>query len=86
MPTVLAGTIPYQLNSAGTCSYWSDEPCLSYILDIEADVKLFSGDGLDVRLFDTRQFMHATASEMNDSAHPNALGQLELSHAVEVSW
>jgi hypothetical protein len=85
MPTVLAGTIPYQLDT-GKCTITSDQPCLEYIQDIEADVNLFSGDGLDVRLFDTRKFMYGTAAEMNDSLHPNAFGQLELSHAVEVAW
>jgi len=59
---------------------------LEYIQDIEASVNLFSGDGLDVRLFDTRQYMFGTASEMNDSLHPDALGQVELSHSVEASW
>jgi hypothetical protein len=84
-PRVLVGTIPYQYNS-GKCTASSDEPCLEYIQDIEASVNLFSGDGLDVRLFDTRQYMFGTASEMNDSLHPDALGQVELSHSVEASW
>lgn len=85
MPTVLAGTIPYQFNN-GHCNVSSDQPCLEYIRDIEADVNLFSGDGLDVRLFDTRKFMFGTAAEMSDRLHPNAAGQVELSHAVEGSW
>jgi hypothetical protein len=85
MPTVLAGTIPYQLDT-GKCTKSSDQPCQEYIQDIEADVNLFSGDGLDVRLFDTRKFMYGTDAEMNDSLHPNVFGQVELSHAVEVAW
>jgi lysophospholipase L1-like esterase len=59
---------------------------LEYIRDIDADVRQFSADGLDVRLFDTRMYMFGTAAEMNDTLHPNALGQIELSHAVEASW
>jgi lysophospholipase L1-like esterase len=85
LPTVLAGTIPYQFND-GQCTASSDEPCLEYIRDIDADVRQFSADGLDVRLFDTRMYMFGTAAEMNDTLHPNALGQIELSHAVEASW
>ena len=85
LPTVLAGTIPYQFNN-GQCNTSSDEPCLEYIQDIEADVNLFSADGLDVRLFDTRKYMLGTAADMNDTVHPNVLGQIELSQSVEASW
>ena len=85
LPTVLVGTIPYQLDS-GKCNSSSDQPCLEYTLDIEADVNLFAADGLDVRLFDTRKYLRGTAAEMNDSLHPNVTGQIELSHAVEASW
>ncbi|NYF78250.1 SGNH/GDSL hydrolase family protein [Granulicella arctica] len=84
LPTVLVGTIPFQLHGPhGDACSLSDAPCLKYIQDIQADVDLFSGDGLDVRLFDTRQYMFGTSSEMNDPLHPNAKGQIELSHAVE---
>lgn len=85
MPTVLAGTITYQFNT-GQCNPTSEEPCLQYNQDIEANEKLFSADGLDVRLFDTRKYMFATAAEMNDALHPNVLGQIELSHSLEASW
>jgi len=85
LPTVLVGTVPYQFNSS-KCTPSSDAPCSEYILDIEADVNLFAGDGLDVRLFDTRNYMLGTAAEMNDSLHPNVLGQTELSQSVEASW
>lgn len=85
LPTVLAGTITYQFNT-GRCNVSSEKPCMEYNQDIEADVNLFSADGLDVRLFDTRKYMFGTATEMNDSLHPNVLGQIELSHAVEASW
>ena len=84
LPTVLVGTIPYQ-EPGSTCNS-SDGPCQKYIGDIEADVNLFSTDGLNVRLFDTRKFMFGTSFEMNDLIHPNEFGQFELSHAVEASW
>jgi hypothetical protein len=84
LPTVLVGTIPYQ-EPGSTCDA-SDGPCEKYIEDIETDVDLFSNDGLNVRLFDTRKFMFGTGIEMNDSVHPNEFGQFELSHAVEASW
>ncbi|MBB6145667.1 hypothetical protein HNQ77_003628 [Silvibacterium bohemicum] len=84
LPTVLAGTIPYQL--PGTVCDASDGPCQNYINDIEADVDLLSKDGLTVRIFDTRQFMLGTAPEMNDQTHPNELGQYELSKSVESVW
>jgi hypothetical protein len=87
LPTVLVGTIPFQLHggSVGACTS-SDAPCLEYIKDIEADVTLFSADGLDIRLFDTRKYMFGTAAEMDDSLHPNVLGQIELSQSVIASW
>ncbi len=87
LPTVLVGTIPFQLHggAVGACTS-SDAPCLEYIKDIEADVSLFSADGLDVRLFDTRKYMIGAATEMNDSLHPNVLGQIELGQSVIASW
>ena len=87
LPIVLLGTIPFQLhNDSGYGCSTSDAPCLEYIQDIEADVNLFAADGLNVRLFDTRKFMFGTAAEMNDTAHPNDFGQIELSHSVEAVW
>lgn len=85
LPTVLAGTLTYQYNN-GQCNAAAEQPCLSYTQDIVADVNLLSTDGLDVRLFDTHKYMFGTAGEMNDSLHPNALGHVELSHAVEAVW
>lgn len=87
LPNVLVGTITYQLHggSFGACVI-SDAPCLQYIQDINTDVDPFSADGLKVRLFDTRKYMFGTATEMNDSLHPNALGHIELSQAVEAKW
>jgi hypothetical protein len=83
-PTVLAGIIPFQLPGSPCDS--SDGPCQAYIQDIEADVDLFSADGLNVRLFDTRKFMFGMPSEMNDLVHPNEFGHFELSHSVEAAW
>ncbi len=87
LPTVLVGTITYQWRDGGSeaCTR-TDAPCLQYIQDSESDVALLAGDGLDVRIFDTRKYMFGTASEMNDSLHPNEMGQAELAKSVEAVW
>lgn len=86
LPRVLLGTIPYEYDN-GKCNVAvSDVPCQEYIEIIEADLNLFHGDGLNVALFDTRQYLPATAQDMYDALHPNALGHIELSHAVESVW
>jgi hypothetical protein len=84
LPTVLVGTVPYQLlfRGSGACTL-SEEPCQSYNRDLELSADLFAVDGLDVRVFDTRQYMMGNPSEMLDSVHPNAVGQTELSRSVE---
>jgi hypothetical protein len=64
----------------------SDCTCSQRFPKIKSDAALLAGDGLDVRIFDTRQYMFGTASEMNDALHPNAFGQVELSHSVEAVW
>ena len=88
LPTVFAGTVPYQYPgpSGGPCTAATYEPCQNYTEDIETDINLLTGDGLDIRLFDTRMYMHGTAAEMVDALHPNALGHMELSQAVEAVW
>ena len=87
LPAVLVGTITYPLHNSSEQAFDSPNGAyLRYIQDIEEDVGLLAGDGLSVRLFDTRKFMHGTKAEMNDHDHPNELGQLELSHAVESVW
>lgn len=88
LPTVLAGTITYQNHdTAGKpCTPSSYQPCQEYTEDIEDDVALLEGDGLNVRLFDTGRYMLATDSEMNDGLHPNVLGQGKLSESVEAVW
>jgi hypothetical protein len=85
LPTVLMGTVPYQYGN-GRCTVADDQPCQEYINDIETDVNILAADGLNVQLFDTRQYMFGTAAEMSDALHPNALGQIELSHSVEALW
>jgi hypothetical protein len=88
LPTVFAGTIPYQYPgpNGGPCTQANDQPCQQYIQDIQADVTLLTGDGLNIVIFDTRKFMFGTAAEMNDNLHPNVLGQSELAQAVESVW
>jgi hypothetical protein len=88
MPVVLAGTVPYQdpRTNPAPCSKGNYAPCASYTDDIEADVALLAGDGLDIRIFDTRKFMFGSLSEMYDKVHPNILGHQELSKAVESVW
>jgi len=87
LPTVLAGIIPFEENNGhgGRCTSM-DALCNAYIQDIENDVSLLAGDGLHIRIFDTRKYMFATPSEMSDATHPNELGHVELSHSVEAAW
>ena len=87
LPVVLAGTVPYQLHTGdNTGCQNTDAPCLAYNSDIQVDVEMMAGDGLNVRLFDTRKYLQATSAEMNDATHPNASGQEKLSQAVEAVW
>ena len=87
LPTVLAGTIPFQDHGGkeGRCTA-TDPLCWVYIQIIRNSVDLFHSDGLNMRLFDTRKYMFGTPKEMADTQHPNALGQQEISHAVEAAW
>lgn len=87
LPAVLAGTVPYQLHTGVDVGCQdSDAACIAYNSDIVADVDLLAGDGLHVRLFDTRQYLQGTGAEMSDATHPNARGQEELSEAVMAAW
>jgi hypothetical protein len=87
LPTVLVGTIPYQYHQSGSGTCTSFDPvCLAYIRDIENNAAQFSTDGLNIKVFDTREYMHGTAAEMNDTLHPNVLGQQEIGHSVEAAW
>ena len=74
-PTVLASDIPNQLMSNALIA--------AYTQDIEANVALLSGDGLDIRFVPTQQFMHGTPAEMNDAVDPNVFGHTELAQAFE---
>ena len=87
LPTVLVGTIPYQHHESGSGNCTPTDPiCLAYVQDIENNAAQFSVDGLAVKIFDTREFMHGTAAEMSDTLHPNALGQQEIGASVEAAW
>ena len=87
LPVVLAGTVPYQLHTGASIGCQNtDAPCLAYNADIQLDVEMMAGDGLNVRLFDTRKYLEATSAEMNDATHPNASGQEKLSQAIQTVW
>jgi hypothetical protein len=73
-PSVLLGAIPYQFGN-GRCNAVSDEPCLEDTLIVEADLALFKGDGLRIRLFDPRKYLAADATDMYDAYHPNPQGR-----------
>lgn len=86
-PAVLVGTVPLQNHESRPGKCTPTEPlCLSYVKVIEDDAAMFSAAGLDVRVFDTRKYMHGTRAEMWDNVHPNALGQQELARSVEAAW
>jgi len=74
LPTVLATDVPNQLNgsTAGIAEYTSD---------IQSNIALLQGDGLDIRFVPTQHSMFATASEMVDLVNPNALGLSEIAQA-----
>jgi hypothetical protein len=83
LATVLVGDPPLQeVGSSAPCNL-DPGPCASYLAQIQADAALFAGDGLNVQFVDNHPYMHATPSEMNDTLHPNALGQTELRTAFE---
>ena len=87
LPVVLAGTVPYQMHTGTNAGCQNtDTPCLAYNSDIQVDVDMMAGDGLNVRLFDTRKYLQATSAEMKDATHPNAEGQQKLSKAVQAAW
>jgi lysophospholipase L1-like esterase len=87
LPVVLVGNVPYQMHTGANVGCQnSDAPCLAYNTDIQLDVEMMTGDGLNVRLFDTRQYLQSTSAEMKDAVHPNARGQQKLSQAVQAAW
>lgn len=73
-PTILAGDVPNQING-------DTSGIAAYTADIQANIALLQGDGLDIRFVRTEQAMLATPAEMVDSKHPNALGLSELAAA-----
>jgi hypothetical protein len=80
LPTVIVGDPPLQL-AVNDCTGYP--VCLAYPPDIQANVALFAGDGLNVIYAENHTYMFATPSEMNDALHPNALGHSELRYAFE---
>jgi lysophospholipase L1-like esterase len=83
-PEVLVGTIPKQwMGTGGPPCTFSTAPCDQYTADITANVAIFVADGLNVRLFNTSKYMTGNSTDMSDSAHPNALGQQEIAHALQ---
>jgi lysophospholipase L1-like esterase len=87
LPTVLVANITGQLHgNFGYACDLSNSPCQKYDKDIQSDVDLFAGDGLNVRLYDTNEYFNATSAEMSDPIHPNALGHQEIARALEEVW
>jgi hypothetical protein len=85
LATVLVGNPPLQeVGSSAPCNI-VPVPCVNYLAQIQADVTLFAGDGLNVQFVDNHPYMHATLPEMNDTLHPNPLGQTELHTAFETA-
>jgi hypothetical protein len=83
LPTVIVTDPPLEgAGSAAECIV-NMAICNTYAANVQANAQLFAGDGLAVRYIDNHPYMHGTASEMNDSLHPNALGQSELATALE---
>lgn len=83
LPIVLVGTTPRELAGGATPCGGNEAICLAYVEDIAANVAIFQGDGLKVRLFDTRKYMSGTAADLIDIVHPNATGHVEIAQAVE---
>ncbi len=83
VPIVIVGDVPLEgVGSKAPCAY-SASRCDAFTADIKANVAIFKADGLDVRFAENHTFMLGTPSEMNDTLHPNVLGQSELRRAFE---
>ncbi len=82
LPKVYVGTTPKQNSQTNAACARNDAVCQAYIRDIEANVALFAGDGLDVTLFDTRRYELGTNVDMIDEFHPNPLGHREIAQAL----
>jgi len=83
LPMVLVGDTPNQEAVQGDTCVVYPATCLAYPLDIQANVALFAGDGLDVIYAENHTYMFATPSEMDDALHPNTVGHSELRNAFE---
>ena len=83
LTTVIVSDPPIEeLNSTAQCNS-APAVCSAYVTDIQTTVQIFASDGLNVRFIDTHLYMLGTPAEMNDTLHPNPLGQSELATALE---
>jgi hypothetical protein len=83
LPTVIVGDLPNQEAIPGDECVLYPANCSAYPPDIQANVALFAGDGLNVIYSENHTYMFGTFAEMNDQLHPNPLGQSELRYAFE---
>jgi lysophospholipase L1-like esterase len=81
LPLVVVGDPPREAPNA-LCSQ-TPSICADYVSDIQANVALLAGDGLNVIYAENHSYMLGTYAEMNDQVHPNTLGQSELRQAFE---
>ena len=77
-PELVVGDLPNQLATNLVSSVASQ---LQYSADIQADMAAAVADGIDVRFAPDRSSMLGAPDEMNDSLHPNTLGQQHLFNA-----
>jgi hypothetical protein len=78
LPRILVGDIPNQYLVSPVSTAASQ---LVYNADIAANVAMMAADSIDVRIAPTRNYMLGTLVEMNDSLHPNVLGQQHIEAA-----
>jgi len=83
LPMVVVSDPPLQQLVANDECFIYPANCAAYPPDVQANVAIFAGDGLDVIYAENHTYMFATPAEMSDVLHPNALGHSELRHAFE---
>ena len=83
LPMVVVGDPPLQQLVANDECFIYPANCAAYPPDVQANVAIFAGDGLDVIYAENHTYMFGTPAEMSDVLHPNALGHSELRHAFE---
>ena len=79
-PTVLVSDLPSE-NQAGSRDPASVTDL--FAADIQANVALLAGDGLNLRLVPTRNWMRGAPEAMADAIHPNPLGHAQLATAFD---